>query len=73
MTTRQKSQPPRCPYCVSETGFVGMRVLENGRRICEKCGHIVFPEDEAFKCPCPKCIEVEFSPKIRRLRRKGES
>ena len=35
-----------------------MQVLENGRQICEKCGHIVFPEDGAFKCPCPKCIPL---------------
>jgi predicted RNA-binding Zn-ribbon protein involved in translation (DUF1610 family) len=46
-----------------------MRVLENGRQICEECGHIVFPEDGAFKCPCPKCVEVLISPNIRRLRR----
>jgi len=29
-----------------------MRVLENGRQICDSCGHIVFPDDEAFWCPC---------------------
>ncbi len=59
--------PPRCPYCVSETGFVLLKVLENGRQICEKCGHIAFPEDEAFQCPCLKCVEARMSPKIRRL------
>jgi len=42
--------------------------FENGRQICEKCGHIVFPEDGAFQCPCLKCVEVRLSPKIRRLR-----
>jgi len=46
-----------------------MRVLENGRQICEKCGHIIFPQDGAFKCPCLKCVEVDFAPNIRRLRR----
>jgi hypothetical protein len=38
-----------------------MRVLENGRQICESCGHIAFPEDRAFWCPCLRCLEVRFS------------
>ena len=37
-----------------------MRVLENGRQIREKCGHIVFPKDKGFWCPCQKCLDVRF-------------
>jgi hypothetical protein len=39
---------PRCPYCVLDGQFRPMQILENGRQICENCGHIVFPNDEAF-------------------------
>ena len=27
----------------------------DGRQIYESCGHVVFPEDQAFWCPCQKC------------------
>jgi hypothetical protein len=60
---------PRCPYCVLDSGFRAMKVLPNGRQICENCGHIIFPDDTAFKCPCRKCLEITFSPRVRRLRR----
>jgi hypothetical protein len=52
---------PRCPYCIFEAEFRAMRVLENGRQICEHCGHIIFPQDRAFWCPCQRCVEVHFS------------
>jgi hypothetical protein len=64
-----KPEVPRCPYCVSEGQFNGMRVLENGRQICEKCGHIVFPEDRAFWCPCQKCLDMRFSPELQKYSR----
>jgi len=67
--TGKRSREPRCPYCVLGKGFRVMKVLQNGRQICENCGHIVFPNDMAFRCPCPKCLEANFSPRIRRLRR----
>ena len=50
-----------CPYCTSHEQFKSMRVLENGRQICESCGHIVFPGDTAFRCPCQKCLAIQFS------------
>jgi len=68
LTLKKAQQEPRCPYCVLGTGFRLMKVLSNGRQICEKCGHIVFPNDMAFRCPCPKCIVVNLSSRIRRLR-----
>ena len=58
----------RCPYCIVNDQFRVMTVLSNGRLICETCGHIVFLNDGAFRCPCLKCVEIDFSPKIRRLR-----
>jgi predicted RNA-binding Zn-ribbon protein involved in translation (DUF1610 family) len=64
-----KDKEPRCPYCVSEKKFRPMKVLKNGRQICESCGHIIFPHDTAFRCPCPKCLEVQLSPRIRDLNR----
>jgi len=64
MATQKK---PRCPYCILEAQFRTMRVLENGRQICEHCGHIIFPQDYAFWCPCQKCVDVNFSLKYSRF------
>jgi hypothetical protein len=61
---------PCCPYCVVDKKFYPMTVLANGRMICKNCGHIVFPDDRAFRCPCSKCLEVDLSPRLRRLRRR---
>ena len=69
MEAAPKNEVPRCPYCVLGTVFTEMKVLENGRQICEMCGHIVFPADRAFWCPCQKCLEVRLSPTLRKLRR----
>lgn len=55
-----KTEVPRCPYCGSGHTFKEMRVLENGRHICENCGHIVFPDDKSFWCPCQKCLAARF-------------
>jgi hypothetical protein len=49
------------------SAFRTMRVLENGRQICEHCGHIIFPQDYAFWCPCQKCVDVHFSLKYSRF------
>jgi hypothetical protein len=38
----------RCAHCVLNGQFRRMRILKNGRQICESCGHIVFPDDYAF-------------------------
>lgn len=46
-----------------------MTAVANGRLICEKCGHIVFPNDKAFRCPCQKCVKIDFSPRFRRVKR----
>ena len=59
---------PRCPYCVVEDEFYPMTPVAHGRLICQKCGHIIFPNDTAFRCPCPECIKITLSPRIRRLR-----
>jgi hypothetical protein len=58
----------RCPYCIADDKFHPMTVLSNGRLICKKCGHIVFPNDTAFRCPCQKCLEINFSSRVRELR-----
>jgi ribosomal protein L37AE/L43A len=63
----EEKKQDRCPYCVGDDDFHPMKVLSNGRSICEKCGHIVFPDDGAFRCPCLRCIEINFSPRIRRI------
>ena len=69
ISVAKKNQAPRCPYCVSGNQFKAMKVLENGRQICESCGHIVFPEDRAFWCPCQKCLQARFSRRVKGLRR----
>lgn len=56
ITTQERDS--RCPYCVVEEKFRLMKTLTNGRLICEACGHIIFPDDRAFKCPCQKCVEM---------------
>ena len=65
----KQQKEDRCPYCVVDGEFHAMRSLSNGQLICEKCGHIVFPNDTAFRCPCQKCLEINFSPRVRGLRR----
>lgn len=67
LTTMQKKEA-RCPYCVVGDTFPPMTVLSNGRLICSNCGHIGIPNDPAFKCPCQKCLEIDFSPRVRGLR-----
>jgi hypothetical protein len=57
---------PRCPYCIEGGDFKPMKILDNGRQICEHCGHIIFPDGEAFWCPCQKCIQIQFSSKLKR-------
>lgn len=68
--TKAKNKEPRCPYCIADEKFFPMTVLSNGRLICKNCGHIVFPNDTAFKCPCQKCQEITLSPRVRKLRGK---
>jgi len=51
----------RCPYCVSEDHFKPMVRHLDGRFICEKCGHVAFPTDPAFKCWCYRC-QTTFGP-----------
>jgi hypothetical protein len=61
---------PRCPYCVVAKTFYPMTVLENGRMVCKSCGHIIFPNDTAFRCTCAKYMKVNLSPRLRRLQRR---
>src|SRR5215472_10816791 len=70
--TAKRIDVPRCPYCVSQNQFRTMRVLDNGRQICENCGHIVFPEDRAFWCPCQKCLDTRSLPRFQKRRRRSE-
>ena len=73
MSPPNNTDVARCPYCVSGNGFREMRVLENGRQICESCGHIIFPDDRAFWCPCQKCLEVRLSCKLHNVQRSAAS
>ena len=59
----------RCRIAFSMVTSIHMRLLSNGRLICENCSHIVFPNEAAFRCPCQKCLEINFSPRVRGLRR----
>ena len=51
----------RCPYCVVGDNLYPMKVLRNGRLICEKCGHIVFPGD-GVPVPVPEVHCREYVP-----------
>jgi len=68
MAIEPRAKAPRCPYCVTGQKFRPMKVLPNGRQICESCGHIIFPHDSAFRCPCERCLQVHFSPRLRPFR-----
>jgi ribosomal protein S27AE len=48
----------RCPYCVLGLEFLPMVAHVDGRYICGKCGHTACPEDAAYRCHCPKCLEL---------------
>lgn len=48
----------RCPYCVLGLEFLPMVAHVDGRYICGKCGHIAYPDDAAYVCRCPKCLEL---------------
>jgi len=61
MASAMRSEVPSCPYCVSGSVFREMKALENGRHMCEECGHIAFPGDSVLWCPCPKCLEGRFA------------
>jgi hypothetical protein len=65
-TTRKKEA--RCAYCVVGETFPPMTVLSNERLICSNCDHIVIPNDTAFKCRCPRFLEIDLSPSVRGLR-----
>jgi len=47
----------RCPYCVLGDQF---RIMLQRPEwfICERCGHVVLPEDPGFRCSCGGCLEL---------------
>ncbi len=64
MFPADREQTVRCPYCVTENQFRPMRLLEQNRQICEGCGHTICLGDSAFLCPCPRCLEARYWPKV---------
>jgi hypothetical protein len=46
-----------CPYCILADDFRPM-LQRPGWIICERCGHVVIPDDPEFRCSCPKCLEL---------------
>jgi rubrerythrin len=48
----------RCSYCVHADGFMPM-LQRPSWFICERCGHVVIPDDPDFKCSCVKCTEIK--------------
>jgi len=56
----------RCSYCALGTGFRRhrirpMKAFSNGLQIYENCGHIVFPNDGAFKRVATRVISTSCS------------
>ena len=58
-----------CPYCIIDEKFLPMRRVAEGRLICGHCGHIVVRDDRKFRCPCAKCVEIDYSPRFRRFKK----
>ena len=48
----------RCPYCTDGCVF-RLMIRREVDFICATCGHVVFPDDAEYKCPCLKCQELE--------------
>lgn len=48
----------RCPYCIMGIEFRPMVAHVDGRYICGKCGHTVFPSKPEYKCQCFKCLTL---------------
>ena len=67
---REVPENERCPYCILDGTFLLMRKLAKERLICGHCGHIVIRGDGTFKCPCVKCVEIDFAPRFREIRKK---
>lgn len=45
----------RCPYCVFFDEFRPMVALQDGRFVCENCGH---KANGKFECSCQKCVRL---------------
>jgi hypothetical protein len=60
------NEAPRCPYCTRNGEFRMMKVFEDGKQICEECGHTVFANDRMFRCQCHKCLNADrFSVRVK--------
>jgi hypothetical protein len=56
----------RCPYCVERGQFMPMAERSGGDwSLCDSCGHLVVPQNPAFKCTCAHCVQIEKAPKLR--------
>jgi hypothetical protein len=54
-----KGRKIRCPYCVDQGEFLPMQEQPNNHWfMCERCGHLVMPENAFFKCTCRNCVKV---------------
>jgi hypothetical protein len=67
---KEKRENNCCPYCIVDAKFLPMRMVSEGRMICGHCGHIVLRGDWKFRCPCTKCVEIDYSPSFRSIRRR---
>jgi Zn finger protein HypA/HybF involved in hydrogenase expression len=55
--------PIRCPYCVQDNHFRVMADAGDGHVFkCERCKHVVIPENIYFQCVCPKCRALNARP-----------
>jgi hypothetical protein len=48
----------RCPYCALGWDFRPLTPHQDGRFVCEKCGHTVRPGEIAYLCTCRKCLRL---------------
>jgi hypothetical protein len=46
----------RCPYCILASDVRAM-LQSPDWIICEKCGHVVIPDDPDFRCSCRNCLK----------------
>jgi len=57
----------RCPYCVERGEFMPMIERSDGNWFaCDRCGHLVLPQNPMYKCTCARCAQTVQAPTVRK-------
>ena len=58
-----RSSPPPLCHALVHHAKAGFKLLASrqSRLICDRCGHVVVPDQPEFECPCQKCVDHQAS------------